>query len=65
MTNLSPAVEQNSLTLVTREIKIKPFAAQMYNGVEIHLDGYNTNDLLGQLIEEYGKEELIDKIKNL
>ncbi len=62
---LQPTIEANSLKLVTRGATIKPFAARMYNGVEIHLEGYNTEDILGQMIEEYGKEELIKLIKEL
>ena len=65
MRNLNPANESNSLKLVTRGATINPFSARMYNGVEIRLEGYNTDDLLRQLLDEYGEEELIKKIKKL
>lgn len=63
--NLSLANEANSLKLITRGATITPFAARMFIGVKIHLDGYNTYDLLRQLLEEYGEEKLIKKIKEL
>lgn len=49
------------LELLTEEIQILPSS----RGVYFKITGYNLTDLMAQLLEEWGDEKILQKIKDL
>lgn len=69
MPNLSIGNEPNFLKLLVRSLELKPHSNMrggvIEDAIHIRFSNYNIDNLLCQLIEEYGEEKLIDKIKAL
>lgn len=64
MRDLRKGTESNVLHLVVEDLDIKPYADIRFGtGLELKLSRYNIEDLLIQLLEEYGEEGLIKRIK--
>ena len=61
--------DANSLRLLVDSVEIKSDVKMMKgimeSGVIIKLHQYNLEDLLCQLLEDYGEEKLIEEIKKL
>ena len=69
MKTLTKGFDPNSLSLLVDNIDIKPFA-QMENGmiedgIIVKIGRYNLEDLLCQLLDDYGEDAIINKIKEL
>lgn len=69
MKNLRKGTEPNALELIVGNINIKPYA-EMQNGIiedgiVLEIGKYNLEDVLCQMLEDYGQDELIKRIKAL
>lgn len=66
---LRKGFEPNLLRIVVDEIEIKPYSkvrgGQIDDGIIIQFTRYNLEQVLCQMIEDYGAEKLIQKIKQL
>lgn len=69
MGTLSKGKEPNLLTLVVDGIDIKPYGqvvrGSLETGVVIKIHKYNLEDVLIQMLDDYGKDELIKRINSL
>ena len=69
MRTLRKGADPNHMTLMVDSIEINPSAkmirGMIEDGLVIKFSRYNIEDLLCQLLEDYGDEELIKKIKEL
>ena len=52
--------DHNQLKLLVQNVEIK---AHPYGCVAIRIEKYSLDDVINQLVEEYGEERLIEKIK--
>jgi hypothetical protein len=59
MENLNVGHDNNQLKLLVQKMEIN---AHPYGCVKIHIEKYSLDDVINQLVEEYGKEKLIAKI---
>ena len=61
--------DANLLTLKIRHPVIKPYAemrgGMINTGIIIEMAGYSLDDVLVQLLEDYGDEKIIQRIKEL
>jgi len=66
---LRKGTEPNNMVLWVDDVKITSKAVvahgSLHDGVVINFGHYNVNDLLVQMLEDYGEDELIKRIKNL
>lgn len=69
MENLRKGYDPNLLKLLVSEVKIKPHSTAIRGNIEatvhIQFGQYNLDDILIQMLDEYGEEELIKRIKAL
>ena len=69
MITLRKGNEPNLLRLVVDEVDIVPFSqmrkGMIEDGIILKMSRYNLEDLLIQLLDDYGEEELIRRIKEL
>ena len=69
MKTLSKVSTGNALTVLVNEVDIKPWSrikgGMIDDGVIVKFSSYNINDLLCQLLDDYGEDELISLIKNI
>jgi hypothetical protein len=69
MRTLHKGNDANSLRLLTDNIELQPTAdmkkGMIDAGVIVKISRYNLDDLLCQMLEDYGEEVLIAKIKSL
>lgn len=69
MKTLRKGRDPNHMTLMVDSVEINPYAkmvrGMIEDGIVIKFSRYNIEDLLCQLLEEYGDEEIIKKIKDL
>jgi hypothetical protein len=69
MRNLSKGTEPNLLKLLVGRAEIRPFSmmkgGMIEDGIIIRISQYNLEDILLQMLEDYGEEELIKRIKEL
>ena len=61
--------DPNCLKLIVRSPKIKPYSfmrgGMIEDGILIELPRYNIENALCQMLDDYGEDELINKIKAL
>ncbi len=61
--------ETNQLVLLVDNIDLKPFSrvrgGRVEDGISVKINKYNLENLLCQMIEDYGQDELIKRIKVL
>ncbi len=67
--HLNIGYEPNQFKLLVQNLEIKDYAT-MNNGciisaTRIRVNMYNVNDLLAQMLDDYGEKELIKRIKAL
>jgi len=69
MNTLTKGNEPNLLKLIVDEIEIKPYSqiksGNLEDGLMVKISRYNLENLLCQMIDEYGEDVLIEKIKSL
>jgi len=67
--NLRRGADATYMTLLVGEIKTTPTADvrshKIYASTIIEISQYNLDDVLVQLIEDFGEEKLIERIKSL
>lgn len=67
--NLTTGKDPNSIELIVGNIEIAPFAGMkngiIEGGIIVKFGRYNLENLLCQVIEDYGQDKLIDVIKSL
>jgi len=67
--NLSKGTEHNLLELWVDNIDIKPYykirAGIVKEGMAVKINQYSLENALTQMIDDYGKEELIKRINEL
>ena len=61
--------EPNLLYLLVDQVEIRPHAVMRGGIIDasnlVKINSYNLNDILVQMLEDYGEEELIKRIKDL
>ncbi len=66
---LQKGTEANALQVLVDKVDITPFAQVMrgsiHDGLILKFSHYNLEDVLCQMLEDYGEEELIKRIKAL
>lgn len=60
MDRLNIGHDHNQLKLLVQKVEIN---AHPYDCVAIRIEKYSLDDVINQLVEEYGEEKLIAKIK--
>ena len=69
MRNFKKGTEPNLLEILVDEVELKPFAKMnsgiIEDGIIIKTFKYDLDSVLVQMLEEYGEEELINRIKKL
>ncbi len=69
MTTLRKGDDPNKIELLVEDVQIKPYAELRRGvidvGVIVSLNRYNLDNLLCQMLEDYGEEVLINRIKSL
>jgi len=67
MKNLQKGNEPNLMELLIENIEIKPFArvnnGMIEDGIIIKFGRYNLENILCQMLDDYGEDELIKRIK--
>ena len=61
MRTLTKPNENNPLELLTDEVQVLPSS----KGVYLKIIGYNLTDIMAQLLEQYGDDKILQKIKEL
>lgn len=66
---LQEGSDPNSLTILVEDIEIKPYS-RMRSGVIksfviVKIPQYNLDNVLCQMVEDYGEDQLINRIKSL
>ena len=66
---LREGTEANQLELLAKDIAIRPHGEMrggiVYSGIVVTINRYNLEDLLCQMLEDYGEDELVKRIKAL
>lgn len=69
MKTLRKGTEPNSLRILVDGVELKPFSqmkcGMIDDGIILKFGMYNLEDVLCQMLEDYGEEELIKRIKSL
>jgi hypothetical protein len=69
MSKLKKGHEPNSLQILVDTIDLKPFAkmrnGMIEDGIVIKCSRYNLEDMLIQMLDDYGKKELIKRLDAL
>jgi hypothetical protein len=69
MKQFRKGTEPNSLELLVSNIDLKPFSimkgGMIEDGIIVKFGLYNLEDVLIQMLDDYGEEELIKRIKAL
>lgn len=69
MKNLKKGTEPNALELIVDNINVKPYSkmknGMIEDGVVLKFSKYNLEDVLCQMLDDYGQDELIKRIKAL
>ena len=69
MKNLKKGTEPNALELIVDNVDIKPYSkmknGMIEDGVVLKFSKYNLEDVLCQMLDDYGQDELIKRIKAL
>jgi len=69
MKNLEFGSDTNLLELIVDNIDITPVSqlrrGDLRAGVKIKISSYNIDNLLCQIIDDYGEDNIIERIKNL
>jgi hypothetical protein len=69
MKQFRKGTEPNSLELLVSNIDLKPFSimkgGMIEDGIIVKFGIYNLEDVLIQMLDDYGEEELIKRIKAL
>lgn len=69
MKTLKKGSDANSLQLLVDNVDLKPFSQMksgiIEDGILIKFGRYNLDDLLCQILEDYGEDEIIERIRTL
>ncbi len=69
MRTLHKGNEVNQIELLVDAVDVKPFSriikGNLEDGIVVKINHYNLENLLCQMLEDYGEEELIKRIKAL
>ncbi len=69
MKQLRKGTEPNALKILVSNINLEPFSVMkngmIQDGIIVKIGMYNLEDILVQMLEDYGEEELIKRIKAL
>ena len=67
--HLNSDPEPNLIEITTNNIHIKPITdlrgGSIASGMKIKISGYNLEEILCCLLDDYGEEEILNKIKEL
>lgn len=69
MKTLKTSQDTNLLEILVKDIELKPFC-EMENGViessiKVKIHKYSLEDVLSQMLDDYGEERIIKEIKQL
>ena len=69
MKDLRKGTEPNALEILVNKIELKPFSkmrgGMIDDGIIIKLSFYDLENVLSQMLDDYGETELINRIKKL
>jgi len=69
MKTLRKGNEPNALRILVNGVDLKPFAqmqgGMIVDGIILNFGMYDLDDVLNQMLDDYGEEELIKRIKAL
>lgn len=69
MRNLKKGTEANSLEILVDNVDLKPFSqmksGMIEDGIIVKFGRYRLDDVLSQMLDDYGEDELIKRIKAL
>jgi len=69
MKNLRKGTEPNLIEVLVDNVDIKPFSrmknGMIEDGMVVKIQRYNLENVLFQMLDDYGQDELIKRIKSL